>query len=381
MAKLRLQLGAQRWALPLRKLDGDDADGPKRVHLDAADGAPVRRGWRLADRLLDPEETASVYRCDAGLTHARADLRRVYAATGQPVAEHASTLGTHQVLEPAAPEDLLEHVIESVYELGAADGDSSEPAPLELAAPAALHACPFVYRRGIVVRRAHVLASAAAGGRLVALVGVRHRLPWVEGPGDLPTRRLAAAHIDGAPAGARLAWQTARAGEDAALAWVTTDGRPVASVRVERATGEEVPEDAPVAWLREDGEPARRVVTRQRTASGDVVEVEERAPTVGAGAPLALGRAGDAIPADALVRAHVLRGARQLRHLDAAGYRWLRAIAEVLAGDGERLRPAGAGPGGREPIVWQAGGRPWRGWLRGEVDGERYRVVLHLSAP
>jgi hypothetical protein len=39
----------------------------------------------------------------------------------------------------------------------------------------------------------------------------------------------------------------------------------------------------------------------------------------------------------------------------------------------------GAGPKGVDPLVFQANGRPCRGFLEGRVEGERYQLMLHLS--
>jgi hypothetical protein len=39
----------------------------------------------------------------------------------------------------------------------------------------------------------------------------------------------------------------------------------------------------------------------------------------------------------------------------------------------------GAGPAGREPLVMQQNGVPWRGFLEGRVDGDRHCLVLRLS--
>jgi len=39
----------------------------------------------------------------------------------------------------------------------------------------------------------------------------------------------------------------------------------------------------------------------------------------------------------------------------------------------------GAGESGKDPLVMQMNGSPYRGFLEGRVDGERYILLLHLS--
>ena len=39
----------------------------------------------------------------------------------------------------------------------------------------------------------------------------------------------------------------------------------------------------------------------------------------------------------------------------------------------------GAGQKGKEPLIFQANGMPYRGFLEGRVDGKKYQLLLHLS--
>jgi hypothetical protein len=39
----------------------------------------------------------------------------------------------------------------------------------------------------------------------------------------------------------------------------------------------------------------------------------------------------------------------------------------------------GAGPKSNLPLVFQRGGTPYRGFLEGRTQGERYMLALHLS--
>ena len=39
----------------------------------------------------------------------------------------------------------------------------------------------------------------------------------------------------------------------------------------------------------------------------------------------------------------------------------------------------GAGKTGKDPLIFQANGMPYRGFLEGRVDGKKYQLLLHLS--
>ena len=78
------------------------------------------------------------------------------------------------------------------------------------------------------------------------------------------------------------------------------------------------------------------------------------------------------------VRRFVFNRSIQLAHLDGLTYDYLHGIAEELAA-ADSLMMMGAGPKGRDPLVFQANGTPWRGFLEGRVDGARYQLLLHLS--
>ncbi|MCB9507792.1 MAG: hypothetical protein H6700_09760 [Myxococcales bacterium] len=78
------------------------------------------------------------------------------------------------------------------------------------------------------------------------------------------------------------------------------------------------------------------------------------------------------------VRQFAFRRTLQIRHVDGLTYDYLFAMTRELAESGE-LVLVGAGPRGRDPLVFQENGLPSRGFLEGRVDGERYMLLLHLS--
>lgn len=87
---------------------------------------------------------------------------------------------------------------------------------------------------------------------------------------------------------------------------------------------------------------------------------------------------GRKFPIAEAVRRFVFRRSVQVMHVDGVTYDFLHGMASELAKE-KALMLVGAGPKGADPLVFQANGRPCRGFLEGRVDGERYQLMLHLS--
>ncbi len=87
---------------------------------------------------------------------------------------------------------------------------------------------------------------------------------------------------------------------------------------------------------------------------------------------------GRKVPIVDAVRRFMFRRTLQVTHVDGVTYDFLHAMAKELAAD-RSLMLVGAGAKGSEPLVFQANGRPCRGFLEGRVDGEKYQLMLHLS--
>ena len=68
----------------------------------------------------------------------------------------------------------------------------------------------------------------------------------------------------------------------------------------------------------------------------------------------------------------------QLWHTDGLTYDFLYGLAKSLDEANEMVL-LGGGESGRDPIVFQLNGLPWRGFLEGRVDGEKYQLLLRLS--
>jgi hypothetical protein len=110
-------------------------------------------------------------------------------------------------------------------------------------------------------------------------------------------------------------------------------------------------------------------------------ETERRAPVdapsnVNDAVPIAW--TGRLIPKSEMVRKFVVRRTMQVRHVDGVTFDFLNAMARDLA-EKESVVLIGAGEGGKGPLIFQLNGSPYRGFLEGRVDGDRYQLLLHLS--
>jgi len=67
-----------------------------------------------------------------------------------------------------------------------------------------------------------------------------------------------------------------------------------------------------------------------------------------------------------------------LSHTDGLSFDFLHAMAKEL-GESDEVVLVGGGKGGKQPLVLQENGSPYRAFLEGRVDGERFALLLHLS--
>jgi hypothetical protein len=87
---------------------------------------------------------------------------------------------------------------------------------------------------------------------------------------------------------------------------------------------------------------------------------------------------GRKIPIKDAVRRFSFRRSVQLQHVDGLTYDFLYAMASELEKD-KAVMLLGTGEKGAGPLIFQANGRAYRGFLSGQVQGEKYRLLLHLS--
>jgi hypothetical protein len=87
---------------------------------------------------------------------------------------------------------------------------------------------------------------------------------------------------------------------------------------------------------------------------------------------------GKMIPKKEAVRKFVFTGKYQIRHINGLTYDFLYAMAKELEKK-DSLMLVGGGQKGIEPLVFQRGGKPYRGFLEGRTKGEGYCLILHLT--
>jgi hypothetical protein len=178
-----------------------------------------------------------------------------------------------------------------------------------------------------------------------------------------------------APDGLHASLQAAH-GEDYAQALV--DGDP--EVDVEKVGREIVP--SAEVFLSSDAQVMHAVPTivevitdpdgterERREPSNQPSNVTDTLPVVWTGKTMAKREA---------VRKFVFTRTLALRHTNGLSFDFLHAMAKELAESGEVVL-VGAGKGGKQPLVLQENGTPYRGFLEGRVDGERFALLLHLS--
>jgi outer membrane biosynthesis protein TonB len=178
-----------------------------------------------------------------------------------------------------------------------------------------------------------------------------------------------------APTGLHAALAAAH-GEDYAQALI--DGDP--EVDVERVGREIVP--SAKVFLTSEGEVMHAVPTvvevitdpdgterDRREPSNQPANITDVLPVVWTGKTMAKREA---------VRKFVFTRTLALRHTNGLSFDFLHAMAKELAESGEVVL-VGAGKGGKLPLVLQENGTPYRGFLEGRLEGERFALLLHLS--
>ncbi len=95
-------------------------------------------------------------------------------------------------------------------------------------------------------------------------------------------------------------------------------------------------------------------------------------------APTPLRWTGRKIPVAEAVRRFAFKRRLLLQHVDGLTFDFLFEMARDLEAS-QALMLLGSGEKGAGPLVFQANGRPYRGFLHGRTDGRRYRLMLLLS--
>jgi hypothetical protein len=78
------------------------------------------------------------------------------------------------------------------------------------------------------------------------------------------------------------------------------------------------------------------------------------------------------------VRKFVFVSKVQLHHTNGLTYDFLYKMAKELESK-DSLMLLGAGPKSNQPLIIRRGGAPYRGFLEGRTQGEKYALILHYS--
>ena len=87
---------------------------------------------------------------------------------------------------------------------------------------------------------------------------------------------------------------------------------------------------------------------------------------------------GKMIPRSKAMRMFVFKKSYQVQHVNGLTYDFLYAMAKKLA-DADAMMLLGGGAKGVEPLVMALGGTPYRAFLEGRVDGDKYALILRLT--
>jgi len=87
---------------------------------------------------------------------------------------------------------------------------------------------------------------------------------------------------------------------------------------------------------------------------------------------------GKLVPKEKAVRMFVFARKYQVKHVNGLTYDFLYDMAKQLS-DKNAMMLVGGGPKGVGPLVLSNGGTPYRAFLEGRVDGDKYCLILHLT--
>jgi len=116
-----------------------------------------------------------------------------------------------------------------------------------------------------------------------------------------------------------------------------------------------------------------------RGPAGKVVETRDRdrpEPNVDAAIPLRW--TGKLIPKQDAIKRFLFASKLQVVHINGLTYDFLHGMATELS-EANSLLLLGAGESGKDPLIFRRGSIPYRGFLEGRVDGDKYILLLHLS--
>lgn len=87
---------------------------------------------------------------------------------------------------------------------------------------------------------------------------------------------------------------------------------------------------------------------------------------------------GKLIPRQKAMRMFMFKKSYQVQHVNGLTYDFLFDMAKKLA-EADSMMLVGGGQKGTDPIVMANGGTPYRAFLEGRADGDKYALILRLT--
>lgn len=87
---------------------------------------------------------------------------------------------------------------------------------------------------------------------------------------------------------------------------------------------------------------------------------------------------GKLIPRNRALRMFVFKKSYQVQHINSLTYDFLYDMAKKLF-EADSMMLVGGGPKGIDPLVMSNGGTPYRAFLEGRINGDKYALILRLT--
>lgn len=140
-------------------------------------------------------------------------------------------------------------------------------------------------------------------------------------------------------------------------------------------------DDVSRVFINEHEKPVFRVKKIEKIFSAKAELKEEREPKYNesniAGESI-VSWTGKLMPKSKVYNKLVFNKKYQLKHVNGLTYDFLFEMAKELA-DKDALMMLGGGASGKEPLVMNDGGKPYRAFLEGRIKGDKYCLILHLT--
>lgn len=139
--------------------------------------------------------------------------------------------------------------------------------------------------------------------------------------------------------------------------------------------------DVARVYINEEQKPVFRVKKLEKIYSPNGELKEEREPKYNdsniAGINI-VSWTGKHMPKSKVYNKVVFNKKYQIKHVNGLTYDFLYDMAKQLS-ESDSMMMLGAGASGKEPLVMNDGGKPYRAFLEGRIKGDKYCLILHLT--